>query len=79
MAAEKSPKEIIAESFGGPHPLPGRIFADFVLAQLDASGYAIVPKEATPEMLAAGAKGSGEDSKGVAVGAWDAMLAAAPK
>lgn len=50
-----------------------------LLDQIDIAGFAIVPKEPTDEMVRAGAVGSGEDSDGCACGAWDAMIAAAPK
>lgn len=42
-------------------------------------GWKLVPIEPTIEMEEAGAKGSGEDSTDCALGAWKAMLAAAPE
>ena len=46
------------------------------LAAIEAQGLAICPVEATKAMRVAGAKGSGEDSEDVAVGAWDDMIKA---
>jgi hypothetical protein len=40
-------------------------------------GMVTVPKQPTDAMLRAGATGSGEDSESVALGAWEAMIAAA--
>lgn len=47
------------------------------LAQAEKEGWVMVPKEPTVAMVRSGAKGSGEDSEGCAIGAWKAMLAVA--
>lgn len=48
-------------------------------AAMREAGFVMVPVEPTESMKLAGAKGSGEDSVGVAWGAWDAMIAARPQ
>ena len=48
--------------------------AAIAITAIEAQGLAIVPVDATEAMRGAGAKGSGEDSEGVALGAWDSMI-----
>lgn len=46
-------------------------------AQKPIGGFVTVPRKPTKQMLEAGAAGSGEDSEGCALGAWEAMIDAA--
>ena len=48
-------------------------------AELDRHGYAVVPKEPTPEMISDGMFAAYPDTPGPIPGTWRAMIAAAPK
>lgn len=53
------------------YPSAQRPYLDEARAAIEAM------REPTEEMIAAGARGSGEDSQDVALGAWEAMIDAA--
>jgi hypothetical protein len=61
----------VAQALGAALP------ADKTDAVAVPAGWKLVPVEPTEAMIEAGASGSGEDSEATAIGAWEAMLAAA--
>lgn len=62
-----------------PHATPGASRPVMAIFEAAAKAVILAIREPTQEMLAAGAKGSGEDSNDVARGAWQAMIDEAVK